>query len=67
MNIKPFRKQAAKGDLVLPGATVHLLEGVHQDISATAIREAASKGKPLTKFLDPSVAEYIRKMELYKT
>ena len=64
---KPFHKQAAKGDLVLPGATVHLLEGVHQDISATAIREAASKGKPLKKFLDPAVAEYIRKMELYKT
>src|SRR5438132_8802870 len=64
---KPFHKQAAKGDLVLPGATVHLLEGVHQDISATAIREAASKGKPLKKFLHPEVAEYIRKMELYKT
>src|SRR5438552_3863603 len=64
---KPFHKQAAKGDLVLPGATVHLLEGVHQDISATALREAASKGKPLKKFLHPEVAEYIRKMELYKT
>jgi len=62
----PFRKQAATGDLVLPGVTIHLLEGVHQDISATSIREAASKGKPLAKFLDPAVAEYIRKMGLYR-
>ena len=63
---KPFQKQAAKGDLVLPGATVHLLEGVNQDISATAIREAAAKSKPLAKFLDPAVVDYIKKMGLYK-
>jgi nicotinate-nucleotide adenylyltransferase len=62
---KPFQKQAAKGDLVLPGATVHLLEGVNQDISATAIREAAAKGKPLTKYLDPAVERYIKKTALY--
>ncbi len=64
---KPFQKQPAKGDLVLTGATVHLLEGVHQPISATAIREAVAAGKPLGRFLDPSVAEYIKKMGLYKT
>jgi nicotinate-nucleotide adenylyltransferase len=64
---KPFHKQAAKGDLILPGATVHLLEGVHQDISATAIREAASKGKPMAKYVDSSVADYIKKMGLYRT
>jgi len=63
---KPFQKQAAKGDLVLPGATVHLLEGVNQNISATAIREAAANGKPLAKFLDPAVADYIKKMGLYR-
>ena len=63
---KPFQKQAAKGDLVLPGATVHLLEGVNQNISATAIREAAANGKPLAKFLDPAVADYIKKLGLYK-
>src|SRR5207245_5776619 len=27
---KPFQKQAASGDLVLPGLTLHLLEGVEQ-------------------------------------
>src|SRR5438105_7325232 len=63
---KPFQKQPAKGDLVLTGATVHLLEGVNQDISATAIRAAACKGKPLTRYVDPPVAAYITKMRLYR-
>lgn len=64
---KPFQKQAATGDLVLPGVMVHLLEGVNQDVSATAIRDAASKGKSLAKYVDPQVAEYIKKMGLYKS
>jgi len=63
---KPFQKQAASGDLVLPGVTLHLLEGVQQNVSATMIREAAAKGKPLGRWLDPRVAEYIRKMGLYR-
>jgi nicotinate-nucleotide adenylyltransferase len=63
---KPFAKQAAKGDLVLTGATVHLLENVHQNISATAIREAVVAKRPLTKFVDPAVADYIKKMGLYQ-
>jgi nicotinate-nucleotide adenylyltransferase len=64
---KPFQKQAATGDLVLPGVMVHLLQGVNQDVSATAIREAASKGKSLARYVDPGVAEYIKKMGLYKS
>jgi nicotinate-nucleotide adenylyltransferase len=63
---KPFAKQPAKGDLVLPGATVHLLENVHQNVSATAIRDAVAAKKPLTKFVDAAVAEYIKKMGLYR-
>jgi nicotinate-nucleotide adenylyltransferase len=63
---KPFQKQAASGDLVLPGVTLHLLEGVQQNVSATAIREAAAQGKPLGRWLDPRVAEYVRKMGLYR-
>lgn len=63
---KPFAKQAAKGDLVLTGATVHLLENVHQNISATAIRDAIVAKRPLTKFVDPAVADYIKKMGLYQ-
>jgi nicotinate-nucleotide adenylyltransferase len=64
---KPFLKQPAKGDLVLSGATVHLLESVHQDISATKVREAIAAGKPLGRLLDPPVIEYIKKMKLYKS
>ena len=64
---KPFEKQPARGDLVLKGATVHVLDGVHHAISATAIREAASAGKPLGKFVDPQVADYIKKCDLYKS
>jgi len=63
---KPFQKQPATGDLVLPGATIHFLGDLRQPASATAIRTAAAAGKPLGKFLDPAVAEYIRKMGLYK-
>jgi nicotinate-nucleotide adenylyltransferase len=63
---KPFHKQAATGDLVLKGATIHLLDGVYQPISSTKIREAAVVGKPLTRFVEPAVADYITKMGLYK-
>ena len=63
---RPFQKQAAKGDLVLTGVTMHLLEKVHQPVSATLIRDAAAAGKPLGRFVDAAVAEYIKKMGLYR-
>jgi nicotinate-nucleotide adenylyltransferase len=63
---QPFHKQPATGDLVLPGATIHLLGDLKQPASATAIRAAAAAGKPLGKYLHPAVAEYIRKIGLYK-
>ncbi len=63
---RPFHKQPAKGDLVLPGVTLHLLEGVQQSVSATAIRSAAAQGKPLGRWLDPRVADYVRKHGLYR-
>ncbi len=63
---RPFHKQPATGDLVLPGAMVHLLGDLHQPASATAIRAAAAAGKPLGRFVDAAVGEYIRKMGLYK-
>jgi nicotinate-nucleotide adenylyltransferase len=64
---KPFAKQPAKGDLVLAGVTIHLLDEVHQPVSSTAIRGAVAAKKSLGKLLDPAVAEYVKKMELYKT
>jgi len=63
---RPFHKQAAIGDLVLPGVTVHMLEGVQQNVSATAIRSAAADGKPMARWLDPRVADYVRKHGLYR-
>ncbi len=63
---RPFHKQPASGDLVLPGVTLHLLEGVHQNVAATTIREAAAHDKPLARWVDPRVADYIRKMGLYR-
>ena len=63
---KPFQRQVAAGEMVLPGVSIHLLEDLHQPASATAIRQAASTGKPLGRFVEPSVAEYIKKMGLYK-
>jgi len=62
---KPFQKQAAVGDLVLPGATIRLLDSVQQKVSSSAIREAVASGKALGKLVNPAVAEYIRKMGLY--
>lgn len=62
----PFRKQNATGDLVLPGVTIHLLSEIYQPVSSTAIRTAAAAGKSLTRFVDAPVAEYIRKMGLYR-
>jgi len=63
---RPFHKQPAAGDLVLPGVTLHLLEGVNQNVAATTIREAAAKGKPLARWLDHRVADYIHKQGLYR-
>jgi nicotinate-nucleotide adenylyltransferase len=63
---RPFHKQPATGDLVLPGVTIHLLGDLHQPASATAIRQAAAAGKPLGRFVDADVAEYIKKTGLYK-
>src|SRR6202790_1426234 len=57
---KPFQKHAATGDLILKGATVHLLGDLHQPASATAIRQAAAAGKSLLRFVDAPVADYIK-------
>lgn len=63
---RPFHKQAATGDLMLPGVSIHLLGDLHQPASATAIRQASAAGKPLGRFVDAPVAEYIKKMGLYQ-
>ena len=39
---KPFARQPARGDLVLPGVTLHLLDEVNQKVSATEVRAAVA-------------------------
>jgi nicotinate-nucleotide adenylyltransferase len=62
----PFRKQAPSGELVLPGVRIYLLDNLNQPASATVIRQAAAAGKPMGRFVEPSVADYIKKVGLYR-
>jgi nicotinate-nucleotide adenylyltransferase len=62
---EPFLKQPAKGDLVLSGVILHLLDDVNHNISATAIRQALASKRPIKKFVPESVEEYIKKEGLY--
>src|SRR5882672_4284024 len=63
---EPFKKHPAKGDLVLPGVNVHLLDSLQHAISATAIRDTVKAGKSLGKLVEPAVADYIKKQDLYR-
>lgn len=62
---RPFARQPAKGDLALPGVTLHLLDDVSQKISATQVRDAVREKRPIKKFVPESVEEYIKKEGLY--
>jgi len=62
---KLFAKQPVKGDLVLPGVTLHLLDDVNQNVSATTIRQAVKAKRPIKRFVPESVEEYIKKEGLY--
>lgn len=61
-----FRKQPAQGELVLGPAHIHFLEGVNVPVSSTQIRAAAESGRSLARFVPEPVAEYIKKMRLYR-
>ncbi len=62
---KPFSRQPAKGDLVLPGVTLHLLDDVRQRVSATEIRAAVRAKRSIGRLVSESVEEYIKKEGLY--
>jgi nicotinate-nucleotide adenylyltransferase len=53
------------GSLETNGATIHLLPDVNEEVSATAIREAARQGNGLDRLVPQAVAEYIRKLKIY--
>ncbi len=63
---RALKHQPAQGDIILPGATIHLLEEVHERVSATQVRAGAARGRGLANLVGPAVAEYITKMHLYR-
>jgi nicotinate-nucleotide adenylyltransferase len=64
--VAAFEKQPARGDIVLKGATIHLLDNVAANVSATQVRTAVATGRGLARYVPASVAEYIKKFGLYK-
>ena len=64
--VRAMRKHAALGDIVLQGATLHVVEGVHENVAATQVRAAAAESRPLSRYVTPAVEEYIRKERLYR-
>ena len=64
--MKPFAKNAARGEFVLAGVRLHLLDKVNVNVSATAVRKAAASKRALNKYVSPSVADYINKTGLYR-
>lgn len=64
--LKALERTKAAGELVHAGVAIHLLGGVNVPASATNIRKAAAQGRPLGRLVPPQVAEYIKKMNLYR-
>ncbi len=64
--LRAMRGQRPNGTIALPGITIHLLPDVHERVSSTQIRAAASKSVPqLSRYVPRLVAEYIKKERLY--
>ena len=63
---KALNHQAASRDIVVQGATLHVLPDTNEKISATQIRAAARTARKLDSLVGLAVAEYIRKTGLYK-
>jgi nicotinate-nucleotide adenylyltransferase len=64
--LRTMRQQQTERTIALMGATIHLLGKVHEKVSSTQIRAAASKSvKQLSRYVPQLVAEYIKKENLY--
>jgi nicotinate-nucleotide adenylyltransferase len=64
--LRAVEKRRPNAAISTPGATIYLLDDVHERISSTQIRAAAHKSvKQLSRFVPPAVAEYIKKEHLY--
>lgn len=56
----------SRAGIKVDGVMIHLLRGVRAPVSATRVRAAARRGRPLTKLVPAPVAKYIRKKRLYQ-
>ena len=56
----------SRGVVRVDGVLIHLLGAVRSPVSATQVRAAARRGRPLVKLVPGPVAEYIRKKRLYQ-
>jgi len=64
--LRAVHNQQSGGAIALPGATIHLLPHVHERVSSTQIRAAASRSvQQLSRYVPRLVAEYIKKERLY--
>ena len=64
--LRAMRNQQGSGAIALPGATIHLLPDVHERVSSTQIRAAATRSvQQLSRYVPRLVAEYIKKERLY--
>jgi nicotinate-nucleotide adenylyltransferase len=59
------RSLLESGSLHTNGATIHLLPEVNEEMSATAIRDAARHRSGLESLVPKAVAEYIMKLKIY--
>ena len=65
--VQPAPGRGAQGkSLALGPTTIHLLDAVRSQVSATAVRDAARHHRPLEGLVPAAVADYIRKMGLYR-
>lgn len=64
--LRAMRNQQGQGTIALPDATIHLLGDVHERVSSTQIRAAATRSvQQLSRYVPRLVAEYIKKERLY--
>jgi nicotinate-nucleotide adenylyltransferase len=64
--VSAMKRSRSNGMFVVPGVTLHLLPEVHEKVSSTQIRAAASKTiGQLRRYVPRLVAEYIKKERLY--
>ena len=63
---KLFQQREVTGPLVLSGAVIHFLGGIYKPESSTQVRNAVRGSRSLARLVSEPVADYIRKMHLYR-